>query len=77
MTKYVNTDPADLRQYLCSSCDRTGWIMTDDKGAKIMFTNGLSDKTTGDIVEYTGARMCSCLIKIRQGDHSPIRPQYR
>jgi hypothetical protein len=39
-----NTNPDDLRQYLCKSCDRTGWIYTNEKGERIEFANGLHDK---------------------------------
>ena len=72
-----NTNPDDLRQYLCKSCDRTGWITTNEKGDRIEFANGLHDKITDEPLIYTGVRMCSCLIKIRQGDYSPIHAQYR
>ena len=41
-----NTNPDDLRQYLCKSCDRTGWIYTNEKGERIEFANGLHDKVT-------------------------------
>ncbi len=74
MTRTQNTDPAELRQYLCAVCDHTGWLLTNDSGDKLVVTNGLRDPVTDELLTYTGVQMCRCLKKIRQGNYSTIIP---
>ena len=68
------TQIRDLRKYYCNKCAYQGWLIFDENGDRFVrvdskeTTNYKGEKLLIE-TEYTYAKMCECLIRIRAGDY--------